>query len=86
MVSYLDMRRFRGAELPGLDQIVALGGPGNTGDVSLWINRKRQRTYVMAAYPSTPTAKASVQAYLNGLSDVITRTASRPDSASCRER
>jgi hypothetical protein len=75
MVSYLDMRRFRGAELPGLDQIVALGGPGNTGDVSLWINRKRQRTYVMAAYPSTPTAKASVQAYLNELSDVITRTA-----------
>ncbi|HEX4110530.1 MAG TPA: condensation domain-containing protein [Solirubrobacteraceae bacterium] len=74
MVSYIDMRRFAGAELPGTDQIVALGGPGNTGDVSLWINRKRQRTYVMASYPNTPTAHASVTDYLAALGDVITRT------------
>jgi hypothetical protein len=75
MVSYIDMRRFPGAELPGLDQIVALGGPGNTGDVSFWINRKSKRTYVMASYPDTPTAHASVTRYLTGLGEVIARTA-----------
>jgi hypothetical protein len=75
MVSYIDMRRFRGAEIPGVDQITALGGPGNTGDVSLWINRRSDRTYVMASFPNTPTAQASVSAYLAALADIVVRTA-----------
>jgi len=75
MVSYIDMRRFPGADLPGVDQITALGGPGNTGDVSLWINRRSDRTYVMASFPNTPTAQESVSAYLAGLADVVARTA-----------
>jgi condensation domain-containing protein len=75
MVSYIDMRRFRGAELEGADQITALGGPGNTGDVSLWINRRSERTYVMASFPNTPTAQESVSAYIAALAEVVARTA-----------
>jgi hypothetical protein len=75
MVSYIDMRRFPGAEIPGVDQITALGGPGNTGDVSFWINRRSERTYVMASFPNTPAAQESVSAYLAALADVVARTA-----------
>jgi hypothetical protein len=75
IVSYLDMRRFRGAELPGADEIVGIAGPGSTADVSLWINRKSERTYVAVSHPDTPTARASVSAYVASLRDVLARTA-----------
>ncbi|HWC22132.1 MAG TPA: condensation domain-containing protein [Flexivirga sp.] len=71
MVSYLDMRRLPGAELPGVDDIHALGGPGTTGDVSLWINRRTDRTYALMSYPDNPRAAASIDHYFRAITELI---------------
>lgn len=71
MVSYLDMRRLPGAELPGVDDAHALGGPGTTGDVSVWINRRSDRTYALMSYPDNPRAAASIDSYFRAITELI---------------
>lgn len=71
MVSYLDMRRLPGAELPGVDDAHALGGPGTTGDVSVWINRRTDRTYALMSYPDNPVAAASIDSYFRAITELI---------------
>lgn len=71
MVSYLDMRRLPGAELPGVDDAHALGGPGTTGDVSMWLNRRTDRTYALMSYPDNATAAASIDRYFRAITELI---------------
>jgi len=79
MVSYIDMRLIPGAEHHDELEARALGGPGTTGDLSMWINRKEDRTYVMVSFPDTEHAHTSVDRYLRHLRNVLRTVADAGD-------
>jgi hypothetical protein len=79
MVSYIDMRLIPGAEHHDELEARALGGPGTTGDLSMWINRKEDRTYVMVSFPDTEQAHTSVNRYLRHLRNVLRTVADTGD-------
>ncbi|NNG38093.1 hypothetical protein HJ588_02235 [Flexivirga sp. ID2601S] len=79
IVSYIDLRRIPGAELPGVDDVHALGGPGTTGDVSMWINRGSDRTYALMSYPDTPEAAVSIDRYFRAITELIRAAAAGED-------
>jgi hypothetical protein len=71
MVSYLDLRTAPGARNWAMADPRVLVGPCDSRDVSMWVNRLRDRTYVCARYPDTPTARANVARYLERLRDIL---------------
>ncbi|TWE07955.1 condensation domain-containing protein [Rudaeicoccus suwonensis] len=75
IVSYIDMRSFPGGEHPVADEIHALGGPGNTGDLSMWINRRSTDTYTMVSFPDTEVARANVESYLGAIAALMAAVA-----------
>ncbi|GHF68917.1 hypothetical protein FHX82_003507 [Amycolatopsis bartoniae] len=71
MVSYLDMRHAPGAREWASSNVTALVGPGQTADVSMWLNRLAERTYLKAQYPDTPAARTAVPRYVTHLVEVL---------------
>jgi hypothetical protein len=75
MVSYLDMRHAPSSGEWDALNVTALVGPGQTADVSMWLNRLANRTYLKAQHPDTDAARASVPRYLEHLKGVLREVA-----------
>lgn len=71
MVSYLDMRHAPGARDWAGAGAEVLVGPGHTADVSMWLNRLADRTYLKVQHPGTPVARESVSRYVAHLRHVL---------------
>jgi hypothetical protein len=71
MASYLDMRHAPCAGEWQEANVALLVGPGQTADVSMWLNRLVGRTYLKAQYPDTEAARAAVSRYLEHLVRVL---------------
>lgn len=77
MTSYLDMRHAPGSGEWTGSRVTALVGAGQTADVSMWLNRLHERTYLKVQYPDTPVARENVHRYVRHLRAVLHQIARR---------
>ncbi|WP_405491951.1 condensation domain-containing protein [Nocardia sp. NBC_00511] len=81
MLSYVDVRKFPGAQL--FDRIK--GGlyatPASSGEVYVWINRLPEETTLSVLFPDTPQAHESVRKYIGAFTGVINAVVSDGDYA-----
>ncbi|SFQ35986.1 Condensation domain-containing protein [Amycolatopsis arida] len=81
MVSYIDTRPTPGAEDWERSDCQVLGGPGDSHDVPIWVNRLPRRTYLKASHPDTPQARANVPRYLEHVREILRTVARTGDYA-----
>ncbi|MBB6173825.1 hypothetical protein HNR23_003885 [Nocardiopsis mwathae] len=79
MVSYLDIRHApASADWPGANLHV-LAGPGETREVSMWLNRGWDRTFLNTKYPDTEKARKNIPIFLERLRHVFREIAQNGD-------
>lgn len=79
MVSYIDTRRVPGSQDWEAADCRVLGGPGDSHDVPIWVNRLWRRTYLKASHPDTPEARANVPRYLERVRQILRTVAATGD-------
>ncbi|SFB36811.1 Condensation domain-containing protein [Amycolatopsis marina] len=79
MVSYIDTRKVPGSQDWEAADCRVLGGPGDSHDVPIWVNRLWQRTYLKASHPDTPQARANVPRYLDRVRQILRTVAETGD-------
>ncbi|MER7797200.1 condensation domain-containing protein [Microbacterium sp. NPDC096154] len=78
MVSYLDLRRFPGSDLPAYRNALHFTGEGRTANSALWINRDHDGLSVVIRVPDTPAARASADLYALTLRRLLAEATAQP--------
>ncbi len=73
MVSYLDLRRFPGADLPAYRNALHFTGEGRVGTCSMWINRDDTTLYLCFRVPDNGTARASAERYADAVETALAK-------------
>ncbi|CAM3751585.1 condensation domain-containing protein [Nocardiopsis rhodophaea] len=79
MVSYLDLRHApASADWPAANLRI-MAPPGETREVSMWLNRAWDRTFLNTKYPDTEVARTNVPIFLERLHHVLQEVARNGD-------